>query len=351
MILNFKINKTMIHSKLTYYLLTVLCMIATSCVTNGVMDECSDDNINPTVIEGGRVNLILSFPTNSSTRGITGETDGIEKERRINDVKIFTFVDEKFVEEVQYILISGKDGAINRYIEGNLSETYISGKAIDFVIIANAGIKGVTNINMHKEDSKNDLYKQLIYTYDGKDWTENIPMWGEGTISSIQSGTFNIGELTLKRAIAKVNVTVSESVKNFTINKIELHNYHTEGYCAPIEADGQPSIPSSTLSSNPLISTQIVNNKCENQFYIPEHKNIGVGSQQKVYLEIYATVSGVEKTYDISFIENGKAYDILRNYIYVFNITHVNANIESTITYNVEKWENITINVPDFGKE
>ena len=98
------------YSKLTYYLLAILCMIATSCVTDGVMDDSSDNGKKGSVlIEGGRVNLILSLPA-ASTRGVTGEYDnGTEKERKINDVQIYTLVNGRFVEEVLYILISGCD--------------------------------------------------------------------------------------------------------------------------------------------------------------------------------------------------------------------------------------------------
>ena len=78
------------YSKLTYYLLAILCMMATSCVTDGVMDECPDSSKNQQIVKDARVSLVLNFAINSSvTRA--GETDGDHtdgeiKERKIKDV-------------------------------------------------------------------------------------------------------------------------------------------------------------------------------------------------------------------------------------------------------------------------
>ena len=95
------------YSHLTYYLLAILCMMATSCVSDGVMGDCPIDNNDQAVlIEGGKVNFALTFPT-SSTRGINGSSEGLASERTINDVQVYTFVGGKFVEKVKYILISG----------------------------------------------------------------------------------------------------------------------------------------------------------------------------------------------------------------------------------------------------
>ena len=89
------------YSHLTYYLLAILCMMATSCVSDGVMGDCPIDNNDQAVlIEGGKVNFALTFPT-SSTRGINGSSEGLASERTINDVQVYTFVGGKFVEKVK----------------------------------------------------------------------------------------------------------------------------------------------------------------------------------------------------------------------------------------------------------
>lgn len=350
------------YSKLTYYLLAILCMIATSCVTDGVMDDRSDnsDENNPALIKGGKVNLILSFPS-TSTRSITGDTtDGMEGERKINDVQIYTFFNDRFIEEVQNILISGTDGSTTRRIEGRLTETYANNGKMEFVVIANAKSKNITNISLRKGISKkNDLYQQLTYTYAENDWTENIPMWGVSTVTlPITEEGYNVGEVTLKRAIAKVNVTVNDGngVKGFEITEIKLENYNTKGYCAPIPAvaDGQPSVPAdatcslTALTSGPLSGAE--GNNFADRFYIPEHKNIRVDDSKKVYLTITATINGnYSKTYTLPFVEENMPYDVLRNYIYIFNIVSVKTEFDCELTYEVLAWDTETVIVPPFN--
>ena len=345
------------YSKLKYYLLAILCVMATSCVTDGVMDDCSiNDKSQAQPIEGGKVNFALTFPI-TSTRGITGTSDGLANERTVNDVQIYTFVQNQFIEKVKYVLISGANGDVTRFVEGKLLETYTSNTAMDFVVIVNAESKGVQNISMNPGDKKADLYEQLLFNYNkDNDWSTDVPMWGEGSIPSVKSGENNIGELTLKRAIAKVNVTVAngQGLKDFEITEIQLHNYNTQGYCAP-NSDG-PSIPETSNISKDFLTSGTLSggegNKFEDKFYIPEHLNIEVQSENKVYLTITATVkskTGVK--YTIPFSENNIDYNVLRNYIYVFNITNVKMDIDvtSTLEYEVKAWNEETVDIPSFN--
>ena len=83
--------------------------------------------------------------------------------------------------------------------------------------------------------------------------------------------------------------------------------------------------------------------------YIPEHKNIGITDEsKKVYLTINAKVREVEKTYTVQFSTNGNPYDVLRNHLYVFNITSVD-NVTASLNYEVKQWENVIIDVPAFN--
>lgn len=341
------------HSTLTYYLLAIFCIIATSCVTDGVTDNSSNSK-NPVLIKGGKVNLTITFPA-ASTRSITGTSEGMEKERKINDIHIYTFVEDKFVEEVQDILMSGENGAGTRNIEGNLSATYTSGRKMEFVVITNAESKGITGIAMNKGGSKAELYELLTYTYADKDWSENIPMWGLGTISHITEAVYYAESLTLKRAIAKVNVTVNggAGLDKFQITKITVHNYNTKGYCAPIASEG-PSIPASSAPSSDVLTSGSLEgsegNYVENLFYIPEHKNIRVSDSSKVYLTIQAKVNNIIKDYTLPFIENGQDCDVLRNHVYIFNITSVKTDPDSSsLEYEVNEWDSEIVEVPPFS--
>lgn len=336
------------YSKLTYYLLAVLCITAMSCVTEGVMDDYPNFNGNQAIIKDAHVNFMLTFPSNVSTRGTTNDLDN---ERKINDVHVYTFQNDRFVEEIEYVVIDGKDGDISRNIDGKLSGEYISGTVMEFVVIINVEKKGINNITLTKGNNKETLYKQLLFDFNkNDDWSEYIPMWGVGTIQNIKEG-INQGNLTLKRAIAKVNVTVNDGqgIKDFEITEIQLHNYNTQGYCAPINNNG-PSIPTTSSISNDFLTSGKLSgtegNRFENKFYIPEHKNIN--EEGKVYLIVKAMVKGTERDYNIAFSKNDADYNVLRNYIYVFNITSVKMDIDFTLEYEVKKWDEETIDIPSF---
>ena len=141
---------------------------------------------------------------------------------------------------------------------------------------------------------------------------------------------------------------------NFRITEIKLCNYNTKGYCTSSKVN-EPNIPNVTTQSNAPISSGILSgtegNAYENHFYIPEHKNIGVNKEQKVYLEINATVKGVAKKYILAFTQNDTPHNVLRNYLYVFNIRSVKmeVNVEPTLEYEVKLWEEKTVNIPSFN--
>lgn len=337
---------------LTYYLLTILCMTTASCVSDGMMDDSSFNGKGQgELIEGGNVNFAMTFPTIDAQEN-DGTSNGTLEERTINDVQIYTFVEGQFVEKINYVLISGSDGDETRNVIGKLTATYVSKSAIDFVVIVNAKQIGLADINPKQGESKDEVYRQLWFNFK-KDmhWSENIPMWGEGRIESFTAEEVNKGELTLKRAIAKVNVTVNngKGITDFLITKVEIHNFNTQGYCAPLE-NNRPSIPATSEISTDFITSGTLNgaegNNVENKLYIPEHKNIGEAKEKKIYLVIKAKARGKEKTYTIPFSNNGIDYDVLRNHLYVFNITSVKMDV--ALEYEVKAWEIKNINVPSF---
>lgn len=335
-------------SNLTYSLLTILCLMTTSCASDGLMDDSSINGKGQgELIDGGDVNFAMTFPTIDAQ-----ENDGTQAERTINDVQIYTFVENEFVEKIEYVLISGKDGDATRNVIGRLVETYSSAAPIDFVVIVNAAEIGLSDIKPSKGESKTKLYQRLLFNFNKTlNLAANIPMWGEGRIDSFQAETVNKGSLTLERAIAKVNITVNNGngLSKFQITDVELHNFNTQGYCAPLDKMS-PSVPASSGISSEVLSSgqldQAEANRIENKFYIPEHKNIGAKDNEKIYLVINAKVDGKTKSYTVPFSRFGNDYDVLRNNLYVFNITGIKMGV--TLEYDVKAWEIKDIDVPSF---
>ena len=179
----------------------------------------------------------------------------------------------------------------------------------------------------------------------------NIPMAGMCEIRPLAEGE-NVAKLALTRAVAKVNVTVNEGkgLDNFRITEIRLCNYNTSGYCASNDLS-EPYIPTDVQQSTTPISSGTITdaemNAYENHLYLPEHKNIGV-TDKKAYLEIDAMVKGESKTYTLAFAQNGNPHDVLRNYMYVFNIRSVKMDIDVGIDYEVAIWDEKEIEVAPF---
>ena len=345
------------YSKLTYYLLAILCIMATSCVSDGVMDECPGSSKSKQTVKDARVSLVLNFAFNSSvTRAGESDgdtTEGEESERKIKDVHIYAFQNNQFKEEVKYVSIFGTDGENTRMIQGTLTETYDSNNAVKFVVIVNGENKKVITANKPSNYTTPEaLYNQLVFEFNSNDdWSTNIPMAGMCEIRPLAEGE-NVAKLALTRAVAKVNVTVNEGkgLDNFRITEIRLCNYNTSGYCASNDLS-EPYIPTDVQQSTTPISSGTITdaemNAYENHLYLPEHKNIGV-TDKKAYLEIDAMVKGESKTYTLAFAQNGNPHDVLRNYMYVFNIRSVKMDIDVGIDYEVAIWDEKEIEVAPF---
>jgi len=324
------------------------------------MDECPDSSKNQQIVKDARVSLVLNFAINSSvTRA--GETDGDHtdgeiKERKIKDVHIYAFQNNQFKEEVKYVSIFGTDGEITRTIQGRLLESYDANIAVKLVVIVNGGNKKVitsSNPIINSNTTPKALYDQLVFNYNANDdWSTYIPMTGICEIQPLQEGDYNTAKLELTRAVAKVNVTVNEGkgLDNFRITEIRLCNYNTSGYCASNDLS-EPYIPTDVQQSTTPISSGTITdaemNAYENHLYLPEHKNIGV-TDKKAYLEIDAMVKGESKTYTLAFAQNGNPHDVLRNYMYVFNIRSVKMDIDVGIDYEVAIWDEKEIEVAPF---
>lgn len=350
-----------IHS--TYYILVILCLTMASCDTI-LMDEGTSSKETAETM----VKLTITFPSDNVTRA-SGYTDpssdpnGTDGERYISDAQIYIFQNNKYVEKAQYLVIGGNNGDITRTIEGKISQAYATGSA-EIVLLTNTEKKGVGSPSLKVgESTKEDLYSQLIYEHKAQDWKQDIPMCGVSTINNI-NGLYHSASITLTRAIAKVQVLVNggqglENVqygKYFQIKNIKVVDHNTQGYCAPIKVD-TPYIPVGT-NSKATMEFDIPDpynegNYFVNRIYIPEHKNLESGS--KVYLEIKASAYGKDEIYKLYFKDsNNTECNVLRNHIYIFNIVSVAPKeppVDAVLTYNVEDWGNVQIDVPSFGKE
>lgn len=190
---------------------------------------------------------------------------------------------------------------------------------------------------------------------------EAIPMWGVATksLAGISQGkVFDFGEISLLRAMAKVEVNFDRSetseVKDLKLTEVAINRANAIGYVLPESwntVDATPSlkldqtmrIPSQTAIVPRAFTTLTSGGDSDGAiiFYLPEIEN-AAGADELTLTVKYADGEGT-----IHFAKytdgkpSGPLYDILRNHHYRFTITKVPdvaEDITIELDYTVCDW-------------
>ena len=186
-----------------------------------------------------------------------------------------------------------------------------------------------------------------------------IPMWGvtmSGVAPLLDGRNLDIGDISLLRAAAKVEVKLSEALKDngTKINSATLKYYNQTGYVLPsgwsqadntLELDQESCI---RVYRHAAVNMPFVVDE-EGEYcyiYITEYDNINYsGERNKISLEF--NVGGEDKYFEdaISFCqysdgkpEDGSHYSIVRNHIYEFEIRNI-AGSSLMLEYHVADWD------------
>ena len=186
-----------------------------------------------------------------------------------------------------------------------------------------------------------------------------IPMWGvkEADVSPLlQNDNLNIGDIWLLRAAAKIEVMLSDALKNegrTVINSATLKYYNQTGYSLP--SGWSQATDTKTLDQENCFRGYrhaavnlpfIKDEETGNYFvYVTEYDNINYsGERNKISLEF--TIDGEVKVFEdaISFCnysdgkpQEGSDYNIVRNHIYEFEILNI-AGDNIILEYEVADW-------------
>lgn len=186
-----------------------------------------------------------------------------------------------------------------------------------------------------------------------------IPMWGvkEADVSPLlQNDNLNIGDIWLLRAAAKIEVMLSDALKNegrTVINSATLKYYNQTGYTLP--SGWSQATDTKTLDQEKCFRVYrhaavnlpfIKDEKTGNYFvYVTEYDNINYsGERNKISLEF--TIDEEVKLFEdaISFCDytdgkpqDGSDYNIVRNHIYEFEILNI-AGDNIILEYEVADW-------------
>ena len=185
-----------------------------------------------------------------------------------------------------------------------------------------------------------------------------IPMWGikEANATPLYTrNTLDIGDISLLRAAAKIEVKLSDKVKSMgtTINAATLKYYNQTGYVLPsgwsqvgdtknLDQESCVRVYRHAALNLPFVKDEQTGSY---YVYVTEYDNINYsGERNKISLEF--TVGGQPKRFEdaISFcqysngapVENSH-YNIVRNHIYEFEILSI-AGSNLILDYTVANW-------------
>ena len=188
--------------------------------------------------------------------------------------------------------------------------------------------------------------------------TSAIPMWGvkEVDIAPLYGdGNLDIGDISLLRAAAKVEVKLSEKLKRegTTINFATLKYYNQTGYVLPsgwAEVSDTKKLDQEEcirLYRHAAVNLPFVRDEKTGDYYvyITEYDNTHyIGERNKISLEF--TVGGESKYFEdaIAFCQysdgapiDGSHYNIVRNHIYQFEVRSI-AGSSLMLEYTVADW-------------
>lgn len=202
-----------------------------------------------------------------------------------------------------------------------------------------------------------------------------IPMWGVASksLAGIKKGeTFNFGDISLLRAMAKIEVNFDRSetstVKGLALTGVTMNRTNPSGYLLPgnwsgiaettkLKFEETLRIPSGLTPSERSFPTLSENGAII--FYVPEIKN-ATGTDEIKLIVGYLDDASQPQTGEIRFVKYGTdgkpiadptPWDIIRNHHYSFTITNVNTagqNIELTIDWTVCTMDGVTVDIPTF---
>lgn len=356
------------HTKSLYTLFLLLAtLLATSCVYDKDPAPTATDGkmlVTFTLVTGGEGTTRSTragdtWGDNESTTNPTPD-HGNEYENRIDPGKLQVLVyspnDNMLIGKVEQLSYVQDDN--DKYIyhftgklpldSWNMTNGRFNGK---IVVLANSA-----PYNPNPSASLSDLSQQ---TFDYTPVTDEnatpstaIPMWGVKTVDTQLTPNVakNIGDIYILRAMAKIKVACKEGIK---LENVQLQNYNGNGYVAPdnlasvsnteaLLTEGASFHPNTTnmqISSIPFTKAE------DNSYYIyvPEYDN---NKQTPAVIKVGARNNDEQTTENFTIelkeyndgMPVGKAFNLIRNYVYTYYIRSV-GKVNLDLQYKVVPWD------------
>ena len=203
-------------------------------------------------------------------------------------VLLYTAADNGYVGRVENLVSFRNDDGTSYTYHGQLtadSDDLTSGTSYKIMVFANCDI-----------DNNTEDISSIANTTFAQN-ANYIPLWGVKTTTlNLTPGTAdNLGDIDLLRAMAKVEVTLSDALTGeYTLSSINLNRYNTTGYCLPAgyatasqttdldREDGTAPIsfnPNESLAANAPFTTSTDGNTAV--CYLPDPQRQGLHPRPK----------------------------------------------------------------------
>lgn len=343
------------------------------CLLAFCISGCSDEDESNRLPESEDAILVLNIktPTSSVPRPDTRSVQTPD-ETLITNVKVLVFSDANGDGTYLYNYMADGTQLENSQDQTSRFKITLRSSTVPLKIYLVANYSDAFDNYMPKTgDDEATVKNSLLLRFTPDGISALLPMYGEISVSDLEARTTNIFDVTVLRALARVDVRTNLSADSpaFSLREIYIYRATNEIQIIPdaVSTSGTtrvttPSIPDgSTFLNQPVLKSSSEPTDSIGGIYIPE----SVKHADDTHIRFSATtivVGGIFGNdtnisyYRIDFnsgIAGEPCGQVLRNHLYTFTIKKVSAtglptadeaatNLASAMTVEVRQWEDFT---------
>lgn len=334
---------------------------------------CSDDDVLNQSTESEDAVLVLNIKTPTSSIP-TPDTRSLQTpdETVITKVKILVFSDAKGDGTYLYNYMADGTQLVNNQDQTTRFKVLLKSSTVPlkFFLIANYS-DALDSYTPASGDDIATVKSSLLLTFTSDGISTALPMYGEISVSDLEASTTNIFDVTVLRALARVDVSTNLSADShaFSLREVYIYRASDKIQIIPnaVSTNGTihvtaPSIPDgNSFLPEPILKSSAVPTDSIGGIYIPEsvkhadETNIRFSATTIVVGGIFGNDTNISY-YRIDFnsgVAGSPCGQVLRNHMYTFSIKKVSAtglstpdeaatNLASSMTVEVRQWEDFT---------
>lgn len=350
----------------------LVCRCWFACLLVCGFSSCSDDDFNQSA-QSDDVTLVLNIktPASSLPRAATRSIQ-TANETHIENVKVLVFSDTNGDGTYFFNYMTEGTQLVNQQNQTSKFQVMLrsSNVPLKIYLVANYS-DAFASYNPIYGDSEKTVKTSIRRSFTSDGMFTDLPMYGELSLSGLDAATINNFDVTVLRAIARVDVKtqLTSDSPAFALREVYVYRANDLIQIIPDAVSAgshirvsSPSVPSgSTTLASPVVKTSSISTDSIGGLYVPE----SVAPEKAGDARLSATtvvVGGIfGSSTDVSYyrvdFNSGVAGhplgQILRNYLYTFTIKKVSdagytspdeaaANLASSMTVEVQQWEDFT---------